>query len=672
VASIHEHERYLETRLQAQRRATLVQVAALAGAMLCIALAARLQTPINKQRQELQLVTHSDIYKDLPPKYAWVSAAGGTFRGIAADILWARAEQLKQEGKYYESHQLAKWICTLQPRFAAVWTFQAWNMSYNIAYAARTARERWQWVYNGIRLLRDEGIPNNPRVIPLYHQMAWTWSHKVGERADDFHMAYKRIWAATMETLLGAPPAGVSNAEAIDWFRPVAEATRDLEALIQAHPGVQKLIDDLDNLGIDVEVGTTIDRIFHPLEETFFKSYTAYTFDTGLGALRSGSGVKTEQPEQQDKLWECFKTAPKEDLDALLAFLRAKVLREQYKMDPQYMLDLTAELGSKEPIPIDWRTPWSQAIYWAKYGVEKGTELKNVKEFDRINTDRVLINSLVNILKQGQYSFRINLDEPAQSFLWFAPDTRYVEAMHNKYLELGKAHADEGEDIGETAGAFYSGHVNNLHLAIVSLYLEGRREEAQKYLDYLAVNYKEFDTRQTKVMYLQGLDDFVMGYLKESITNVPDVVYMISSVLTRGYVSLASGWLNEYTSAVETAGLLYKTYQKSHQGDIRGRLTLPLFADMRALTLQQFVLGPYPLVYRSIVWNRAQVDIQRRCYDFMAPYLAQHCETLGLDVTKAFPEPAGMAEWRKTHPTPANPEEVVEQYKKKKKEAEKK
>jgi len=671
VTAIHEHERYLGTRLHAQRRSTLVQVAALAGAVFCIALAARLQTPINDQRKELQLVTHSNIYKDLPPKYAWVSAAGGTFRGIAADILWARAEQLKQEGKYYESHQLAKWICALQPRFAAVWSFQAWNMSYNIAYATHTARERWQWVYNGIRLLRDEGIPNNPRATTLYHQLAWTWFHKVGDRSDDFHMAFTRIWAATMETLLGMPPSGVSNAETIDWFRPVALAPRSLDALVAARPGVKKLVADLDDLGIDVEVGTSSERIFHPLEETFFKSYTTYTFERGLTALRSAA-AEAKVVEHHDKLWDFFKAAPQADFDALLAYLRAKVLREQYKMDPPYMLNLTGQLGTKEPIPIDWRTPWSQSIYWAKYGVEKARELKITTEFDLINTDRVLIFSLANLIKQGRYSFRINLDDPAQSFLAFAPDTRYIEAMHNKYLELGKIYADKGEDVGETAGALYSGHVNNLHLAIVNLYLAGQREEAQKYLDYLAVNYKDQNTKQTKAMYLQGLDDFVQSELKESVTSYPDAVYTITSLLTSGYVSLASGWTNAYTTAVEGAALLYKSYQKEHQDDVQGRLTLPEFADMRALALKSFALGPYPLVYRSMAWAREQPEVQRRCYDFVAPALAQHCEALGMDAAKAFPEPPGMAAWRKAHPTPASPEENVEQYKKQKEEAEEK
>jgi hypothetical protein len=177
VATIPDTDRYVIERVESQRSAHLVQLGALAIAALCIALAAAMQAPINEQRKELKLVLHSDIYKELPPKYAWVAAIGSSFRGLAADFLWTRLENLKQEGKYYEAHQLAQWICTVQPRFPAVWEFQAWNMAYNISVATKTAQERWQWVYNGIRLLRDEGIPNNPRMFALYDSLAWTWFH---------------------------------------------------------------------------------------------------------------------------------------------------------------------------------------------------------------------------------------------------------------------------------------------------------------------------------------------------------------------------------------------------------------------------------------------------------------------------------------------------------------
>lgn len=673
---VSETEKHLVTRIEAQRRSTIIQWLAVIGAIACIALAAQLQEPINRQRRDLQLVLHSDIYKELPPKYAWVSAAGATFRGLAADILWIRAEHLKQEGKYYEAHQLARWICTLQPRFATVWSFQAWNMSYNISVAMHTGRERWQWVYNGIRLLRDEGIPNNPRVIPLYHQLAWTWFHKVGDRADDFHWFFKRTWASTMETLLGKPPVGLSNAATIDWFRPVAEAPGSLAELIAGHPGVEALVDELGDLGIDVTAGTAVNRVHHPLEIAFFRRYTRYLQAQQLASLRSAAQEsRTEQQEEQrDRRFDDFAAfvesatateAGRSDFDALLAWLRAKILREQYKMDPQIMLDLTGELRTREPIPIDWRTPWSQAMYWAKYGVDQGDAIQNVKEFDLINTDRIFLFSLALLAKEGRYTFRNNLDNPGKSFLAMSPDLRYIEAMHNMYLEVGPQYAEEGEEVGQTAGEMLgSGHVNNLHAAIVALFMAGHREAAEQYFDYLTINYKDPYTGRTKDIYLKGLDDFVLGELSEMASTYNEALYTIHAMLTNGYIKLAGGYADEFAAVVRNASLIYKKYQEEHHATREGRLTLPAFADLRGQALATFVVNrAYPIELRSLAWNREQPDIQRRYYDFVAGDLARQCEQASLDIAKAFPEPPGMDEWRKAHPAPLLPEEVSERQK---------
>lgn len=661
-------ERALEARLGAQRHATVIQWLAVAGALLCILASAGLQAPINQQRKELQLVTQSNIYQSLPPKYALATAIGGPFRGPAILFLWMRHEKLKEEGKYFESHQLAKWICTLQPRFPAVWSFQSWNMSYNISVATHTAQERWQWVYNGIRLLRDEGIPNNPRIVPLYHQLAWTWFHKVGDRSDDFQWYYKRRWAAIMETLLGAPPAGKSNAETIDWFRPVAVAPRELSTVIAEHPGVAQIVEQLNQLGVDCEVGTGIERVMHPLEDSLFRSYTLYTREQQLAPLRSSAppAASNERDDALKRLWPAFQQAAPEDLDALLAHLRAKVLREQYKMDPQYMLQLTGEFGTDEPIPIDWRTPWSQSLYWSKYGVDKAaSELRDVKEFDILNTDRIQLFSLATLSKEGRYTFRMNMNDTFNSFLAVAPDLRFIEAMHRKYLEMGKKHAESGEEVGETAGdTLRSGHVNNLESAIVALYLGAKKDDAARYLEYLAVNYKTLYTHETQARYTQGLDEFVYSQLKEMLGSYKDANFGILSLLLSAEGALADGWQDEYAAAVQNAALLYQEYQKDHAKDQKGRLTLLPFAELRSIALAQFVLArEYPVVYRSLAWNREQEEVRQGAYDFILQDLPAQCEAVGLDFAKAFPEPVGMAQYRKDHP-PKNPEQVSEENKK--------
>src|SRR6266853_1021609 len=97
-----------------------------------------------------------------PPLVAFTTVALGGFRGIIADVLWLRATELQKDGKYFELVQLADWITKLEPRFAQVWAFHAWNMAYNVSVLFNDPPDRWRWVRQGIVLLRDEGLKYNP------------------------------------------------------------------------------------------------------------------------------------------------------------------------------------------------------------------------------------------------------------------------------------------------------------------------------------------------------------------------------------------------------------------------------------------------------------------------------------------------------------------------------
>ncbi len=664
VTTTLEGGRYVIERLEAKRSSTLIQAGALLVAALGVALAALLQAPINHQRRDLQLVLQSNVYEGLPPTYAFIGAVGGPVRAIVADLLWIYSENLKQRGEYFQSHQLSKWICTLQPRFPDVWVFQAWNMSYNISVGTHSPQARWQWVYNGIRLLRDEGIPNNERVVDLYHQLAWIWFHKVGDRLDDYHWTYKRQWAANMEFLLGPPPAGVSDPEAIDWFRPIAGAPRTLDALVKARPGVKPLVDQLDGLDVDVEAGTSSSRLYHPLELQFFRPYTAYRMHKRLAPLRSAAAESDESAdekpdeeavERERRIGEWVEAAPKEDLDALLAFLRAKVLREQYKMDPQFMLDLTARLGTDEPIPLDWRTPWALSIYWAMYGTDKGREVRTLDEFNLVNTDRIMLFSLATLAKAGRYVFRLDLDDPMNdSYIGQLPDSRFIEAMHRKYLELGERYAEPGDPENTAGDALRSGHVNSLHSAIVALWYSGQKQQAQEYFDYLAKNYKDPNTHKTKDIYLQGVEPFVESELVEGKDVYNETIYLLFSLLHSGYISLANGWSQDYSGAVQQAQEVYRIYQTDKIEDVEDRRALPAFAHLRAQALHGYMTGSQPLEFKSIVWHREQDEVKQRLYDDMHDLLEALCRHEGLDLAKAFPEPAGMEQYR-LHPQPLFP-----------------
>src|SRR5207248_11336331 len=81
-----------------------------------------------------------------------------------------------------------------------------WNMAYNISvtYPATAPEERWKWVQNGYKLLRDEAIPNNPTNTQLYRELSWIFFHKVADFMDECHWYYKNQFALEMEDILGA------------------------------------------------------------------------------------------------------------------------------------------------------------------------------------------------------------------------------------------------------------------------------------------------------------------------------------------------------------------------------------------------------------------------------------------------------------------------------------
>ena len=200
------------------------QLLSLLIALLAILAVAPLQGVINRSRVDLNLTSVEDPFTAMPHDVALTLAALGSFRGLAVDYLWFRADRLKEEGKHYEALQLADMICRLQPRFPAVWSFQAWNMAWNISVTTHTPEERWLWVRNGMRLLRDRGIPLNPHAHKLYHDLAWILLNKMGGAMDDMHMSYKREWAFLMQRLLGSPTPATDLEQARDALKPLAEA----------------------------------------------------------------------------------------------------------------------------------------------------------------------------------------------------------------------------------------------------------------------------------------------------------------------------------------------------------------------------------------------------------------------------------------------------------------
>jgi hypothetical protein len=176
----------------------------------------QVQQSLERDRGQLGLTLAAPL-QDAPPLLAFTTVALGGFRGLISNYLWIRANNLQLDDKFFEAAQLADWITDLEPHFAMVWNFQAWNMAYNISVKFKenspgNYADRWRWVDRGIQLLRDRGLVWNPDDPTIYFQLGWIFFHKIGENLDDGNLYYKQQWFKDMSPFFG--PHG-TNFEAL-------------------------------------------------------------------------------------------------------------------------------------------------------------------------------------------------------------------------------------------------------------------------------------------------------------------------------------------------------------------------------------------------------------------------------------------------------------------------
>lgn len=236
----------------------------LALAALLLTGAGFIQGSLNRQRAELGLTRLTPL-ENAPPVLALTTQALGGFRGLIADLLWIRANDLQLEDKFFEMVQLSDWITKLEPHFVQVWVVQAWNMAYNISVKLNSPADRWRWVQRGIELLRDEGLLYNPNEPLIYRELAWFFQHKMGAELDEFHYYYKSIWAEEMTRLLGG---GRPNFEEL--AHPTTEEAKRRAALLR------------EKYKMDPRVMRAVDERWGPLDWRLPETHAIYWATVGI------------------------------------------------------------------------------------------------------------------------------------------------------------------------------------------------------------------------------------------------------------------------------------------------------------------------------------------------------------------------------------------------------
>ncbi len=549
---------------------------------------------INSQRRQMRLISNEPL-ENAPPSLAFATVAMGAFRGLVVDVLWLRADRLKEQGQFFDAKQLAEWITTLQPRFASVWQFHAWNMAYNISVAIPASQpdERYRWVKNGYELLRDKGIPLNPKSIGLYHELARIFQHKMGSVSDDVHKYYKLQLVLAMEPLLG--PADNQ------YFNALVHAPTDFRQ-VTTDPNIARIMTALK----------AADKAFAD-NDRFASNYLS---------LRQNPGRFNPQAINTIDNFRGTNALRKLDI-----FAKAYQLRNTWKLDPALMQRLNQTYGPvdlndpNKHLPLDWRHPNTHAVYWAL----RGLQVAGKEEFStaEINTDRIVNHSLQTLFRNGKiFVYDLPPEKLAQEptyipyragtfvkedtskrptkEVFLRQDLRMFESVNKSWL----TRIDKYTDIG-TFGSYESlkiGHRNFLRNALFSFYQAGHTPQAQKIYNQLRKLYPSDDVNVPFII-------FVKNRLREELRNIGlnNAKEIVQLMLREAYFRYAIHDDDEAFGREKMAEEVHNHYQKAYLDE--NRIDLPDLKLLRYLALIDFLNDQrYPLNLRLSLRGRIRVE----------------------------------------------------------------
>ncbi|MCM8535839.1 MAG: hypothetical protein NE334_07885 [Lentisphaeraceae bacterium] len=477
------------------RRNFLYKTGALILMLLLLVSSSFQQLKLDSMRNEMGINDSNDI-GDKSPAVVFTTIALGSFRGFIANLLFLRSNRMQEERRYYELHQLAKWIRNLQPRYTKAIAFMAWNMSYNISVTFDTPQERWVWVRKGIDLYLD-AIKNHSGDPDLYWEFGWIFQHKMGMNLDDANRYYKQQWALMMVKLLKENPdmdllANGPRNPGILHSKLDRLGFKEFTELLDAYKMPYSELSSAVLASKDFELPAKITKyikdekqqaeIVEFIKRTELKRHEPETIFYLLDGIVDFEKVLAETSEKWD--FENFEKrfrelgrlpqdvsdgivlapkAKKEIVDLIDSFMRDKWAWDEYRLDVRRMSQINDEYGA-----LDWRVAETHAIYWAKVGLDKNP--------DHIQCTRMVSQALKDVVDRGRLLYFTS--ETHQSIDW----TYNVDIVDTVSELLEENIENLPEDKRST---FETGYRNFLIDAVVAMYTYNKKKRAKFYYDKL-------------------------------------------------------------------------------------------------------------------------------------------------------------------------------------------
>ena len=340
--------------------------------------------------------------------------------------------------------------------------------------------------------------------------------------------------------------------------------------------------------------------------ETLIYRELAWFFQHKMGANMDDANMYYKQ-EWANEMAQVFgKKTP--DLDELIhpqtddQKQRAKLLREKYKMDPEFMRQVNEQYG-----PLEWRLPEAHAIYWAALGLEKAKiNPTKVKEDDLITLRRVIYQSMQTSFQRGRL-----VANPFAKAFEFGPNLDIIPKVSAAYEKAAKEDEKNRDHIEKA-------HKNFLKDAVYFLYVNNRMADAGKWYTYLGTKYPKanlLDYNTNSLARNLSLDEYAVSRVQEDVGETMSrdrVKAIIEGLLANALTSLAIGEDDRaagYKLLAEKVRATYSEKTKSRgealalsplddiQREVVNRMLDPqrgVIPEMRAVLRTKLNLGPEP------------------------------------------------------------------------------
>jgi hypothetical protein len=210
---------------------------------------------------------------------------------------------------------------------------------------------------------------------------------------------------------------------------------------------------------------------------------------------------------------------------------RARLLREKFKMDPEFMKEVNDRYG-----PLEWRLPESHAIYWAALGLQKAKENPDkIKPDDLITLRRVIYQAMLLSFQRGRL-----VANPFVKQFEFGPNLEIIPKVSAAYEQAAQ------EDV-QNRDHILTAHRNFLRDAIYFLYLHNRLPDAAKWFKYLGEKYPNkvlIETKPNSYPKNMTLDEYAVSKVQEDVDetmSMDRIRAAIEGLLENAYRSMVIG-----------------------------------------------------------------------------------------------------------------------------------